>query len=38
MQVIHRCCARQDTHKQTVVACVRVAQDREAVQHGQTTR
>jgi transposase len=36
MQVIHRCCAGLDVHKQTVVACVRIALDREAVQHVQT--
>lgn len=36
MQVIHRCCAGLDVHKQTVVACVRIARDREAVQHVET--
>ena len=36
MQVIHRRCAGLDVHKQTVVACVRIARDREAAQHVQT--
>ena len=36
MQVIHQCCAGLDVHKQTVVACVRIARDREAAQHVQT--
>jgi len=36
MQVIHRRCAGLDVHKQTVVACVRSARDREAAQHVQT--
>jgi transposase len=36
MQVIHRRCAGLDVHKQTVVACVRIAQNGEAAQHVQT--
>ena len=36
MQVIHRRCAGLDVHKQTVVACVRIARDREAAQHVHT--
>jgi transposase len=36
MQVIHQRCAGLDVHKETVVACLRIAADATPVQHVQT--
>lgn len=36
MQALHRRCAGLDVHKQTVVACVRIALEVEPAQHVQT--
>ena len=36
MQVIHQRCAGLDVHKETVVACIRIAADATPVQHLQT--
>ena len=36
MQVIHQRCAGLDVHKETVVACIRIAADATPVQHVQT--
>ena len=36
MQVIHQRCAGLDVHKETVVACIRIAADATPVQHLQS--